>query len=65
MTNKKGMAWESNKPVAIGGIEVAPPQDGEVRIKVRKYKDKAWSVQNFTSPSLPPVLLLTLVYECV
>ncbi|XP_029983012.1 alcohol dehydrogenase 1-like [Sphaeramia orbicularis] len=31
---KAAVAWEPNKPVVIEEIEVAPPQDGEVRIKI-------------------------------
>lgn len=28
------MAWEPNKPLVIEDVQVAPPQAGEVRIKI-------------------------------
>ena len=28
------VAWEPNKPLSIEDVEVAPPQAGEVRIKI-------------------------------
>lgn len=34
ITCKAAVAWEPNKPLVFEQIEVAPPKDGEVRIKV-------------------------------
>lgn len=31
---RAAVAWEPNKPLKIEEIEVAPPKEGEVRIKV-------------------------------
>lgn len=28
------MAWEPNKPLVIEDVQVAPPQAGEVRVKI-------------------------------
>uniref|UniRef100_A0A673A602 Uncharacterized protein n=1 Tax=Sphaeramia orbicularis TaxID=375764 RepID=A0A673A602_9TELE len=36
---KAAVAWEPNKPVVMEEVEAAPPQDGEVWIKVKKRKD--------------------------
>uniref|UniRef100_A0A8C7WRZ6 Uncharacterized protein n=1 Tax=Oryzias sinensis TaxID=183150 RepID=A0A8C7WRZ6_9TELE len=37
---KAAVAWEPNKAVGIEEIEVAPPQENEVRIKVRECSCK-------------------------
>ncbi|WVR09729.1 S-(hydroxymethyl)glutathione dehydrogenase [Kwoniella sp. DSM 27419] len=34
ITCKAAIAWEAGKPLSIEEVEVAPPKDGEVRIKV-------------------------------
>lgn len=34
ITCKAAIAWEAAKPLVIEDVEVAPPQDGEVRIKI-------------------------------
>ncbi|KAK8869476.1 S-(hydroxymethyl)glutathione dehydrogenase [Kwoniella newhampshirensis] len=34
ITCKAAIAWEAGKPLSIETVEVAPPQDGEVRIKI-------------------------------
>ncbi|KAL5705272.1 hypothetical protein ACHQM5_023600 [Ranunculus cassubicifolius] len=34
ITCKATVAWEPNKPLVIEDVEVAPPQAGEVRIKI-------------------------------
>lgn len=31
---KAAVAWEPNKPLAIEDVQVAPPQAGEVRVKI-------------------------------
>ena len=31
---KAAVAWEANKPLVIEDVQVAPPQAGEVRIKI-------------------------------
>ncbi len=31
---RAAVAWEANKPLSIETVEVAPPRDGEIRIKV-------------------------------
>lgn len=31
---KAAVAWEPNKPLVIEDVQVAPPQAGEVRIKI-------------------------------
>ena len=35
---KAAVAWEAGKPLSIETIEVSPPRDGEVRIKVSVVK---------------------------
>ena len=32
--NVAAVAWEANKPLVIEEVEVAPPQAGEVRLKI-------------------------------
>ncbi|KAI4363988.1 hypothetical protein MLD38_020135 [Melastoma candidum] len=34
ITCKAAVAWEANKPLVIEDVQVAPPQDGEVRVKI-------------------------------
>uniref|UniRef100_F6HZS7 Alcohol dehydrogenase-like N-terminal domain-containing protein n=1 Tax=Vitis vinifera TaxID=29760 RepID=F6HZS7_VITVI len=34
ITCKAAVAWEANKPLVIEDVQVAPPQVGEVRIKI-------------------------------
>ncbi|WWC60704.1 S-(hydroxymethyl)glutathione dehydrogenase [Kwoniella dejecticola CBS 10117] len=34
ITCKAAIAWEAGKPLSIEDVEVAPPKDGEVRIKI-------------------------------
>ncbi|RSH93782.1 hypothetical protein EHS25_006430 [Saitozyma podzolica] len=34
ITCKAAVAWEANKPLVIEDVEVAPPKEGEVRIKI-------------------------------
>ena len=34
ITCKAAVAWEPNKPLVIEDVQVAPPQAGEVRVKI-------------------------------
>ena len=34
MKTTAAVAWEANKPLSIEDVQVAPPQAGEVRIKI-------------------------------
>lgn len=34
MYNAAAVAWEAGKPLVIEEVEVAPPQEGEVRLKI-------------------------------
>lgn len=37
---KAAVLWEANKPFSIEEVEVAPPKEHEVRVKVLKIKFK-------------------------
>ncbi|KAJ1394383.1 hypothetical protein SESBI_34184 [Sesbania bispinosa] len=52
---KAAVAWEAGKPLVIENVEVAPPQENEVRIKV-KYSSLCHTDLHFwESKGLPPM----------
>ena len=34
ITCKAAIAWEANKPLSVEDVHVAPPREGEVRVRV-------------------------------
>jgi Zn-dependent alcohol dehydrogenase len=54
ITCKAAVAWEAKKPLSIEDIIVAPPQAGEVRVKVSHTEVQAARLGRMPGPRAPP-----------